>query len=238
MHREQFRDVVGKWLDIELTDRQLEQFWRYLDLLNTWNQRMNLVGYRTLRQIVVRGFLDSLSLLQAFQKLESLKVVDVGTGAGLPGIPLKLICPRLQLTLLDASQRIANFLRQVIQELELADVALVVARAEQAGRQPEYREQFDLALARGVASLAELVEYLLPLVRLSGRAVAYKGAKAHEEVQHASRAVDVLGGRVEAVVPVQVPGLEAQRALVVIRKVRPTPTRYPRKPGIPRKRPL
>ena len=233
-----FRAQVKDWLGIELTPAQGDAFFTYLDLLLRWNQRMNLTAHRTPERVVVYHFLDALSLVKALGPLDDLHLVDVGTGAGFPGLPLKLVFPALRLTLLESSQKTARFLETVLEALGLDDVRLVVERAERAAHTPEHREAYDLAVARGVAPMPTLAEYLLPFARIGGRAVAYKGPKAPQEVWEARKALETLGGALERIVPVEVPGLPARRMLVCMRKERPTPPRYPRKPGIPAKRPL
>ncbi len=235
---EAFFQTVTAWTGLRPDREQQARFRLLLEEVLRWNQRMHLTGHRTPEDVLVYHFLDSLSLLAVLPPPQGVRLADVGTGPGFPGLPLKILRPDLRLTLFEASTKMARFLDHVLERLALPDVTLVVERVERAARQPEHRERYDWAVARGVAPLPTLVEYLLPLVHPGGRAVAYKGRRAQEEAQAAQYAVQVLGGEIERVLPVTVPQLPAARALVVLRKVQPTPARYPRKPGIPAKRPL
>lgn len=238
MTPETFVQHVRTWVGVELTPEQQARFRRFMNLLLDWNRRMNLTAHRTPEQILVYHFLDSLSLLRVLGPLSDLHLADVGTGAGFPGLPLKIACPDIHLTLFESSSKTARFLEAALRTLEFPDVELVVERVEQAAHKPAYREAFDLVVARGVAAMPTLVEYLLPLTKIGGQAVAYKGPRAAEEVWAARQAIEELGGTFERIEPVDVPELPARRTLVFVRKVRPTPAKYPRKPGIPAKRPL
>lgn len=222
---------------LSLTPTQLDQLARYADLLLDWNQRINLTALRSPEEVWVRHFWDSLTCLRAMRGTTMARVVDVGTGAGFPGLVLKIACPEMHLTLIESVRKKANFCAQAVRTLGLADVEIRVARAEEAGRLPEYREQFDWAVARAVAPMPVLAEYLLPLVRVGGKMLAQKGWDGAQEARQAEHALTVLGGGLERVIPVTLPGLQP-RTLIVAAKVRPTPDRYPRRPGIPAKRPL
>jgi 16S rRNA (guanine527-N7)-methyltransferase len=234
-------------LGISLTADQLRMFQTYHDLLIAWNERLNLTTITEYRDVVVKHFLDSLSCVVAMPNAGSLRcerdgisirVIDVGSGAGFPGLPLKIAFPALHLTLLEATGKKAEFLRAVVSQLRLEHVTVVCGRAEEMGRDPAHREVYDLTVARAVAGMSALAELTLPFTRLGGTVVAQKGENPAEEVETAQVAVQVLGGRIARIIPVTVPGLPAARHLVVLDKVSPTPARYPRRPGMPVKRPL
>ena len=228
-------------LGLELTAAQVEAFRRYREMLVAWNRRFNLTAITDDEGIQVRHFLDSLSCLPVMEArggLEGRRVVDVGTGAGFPGLPLKIVRPAMRLTLVEATRKKTDFLRAVVAELGLEGVEVIHARAERVGRDPHHREHYDWALARAVAEMRILAEYLLPLVRVGGYALAQKGEQAPAEVQRAEGALALLGGEVERLEPVALPGVAERRYLVVVRKVAATPDRYPRREGMPAKRPL
>lgn len=223
---------------IALTRKQLEQFIVYEALLLDWNQRVSLTAIREPRAIRIRHFLDSLSCAAVTGSLNNQSLIDVGSGAGFPGLPLKILFPKVRLTLVDSVAKKARFLEHVVSELGMGEVTVLVDRAEIIGRQALYREQFDWALARAVAELRVLAEFLLPLCQVGGSALAQKGESALMEVATASRAIAALGGGEARITPILLPESEQAHNLVVIPKIRPTDERYPRRPGIPAKRPL
>ena len=228
-------------LNLELNRAQLSAFQTYADELRTWNTRFNLTAIKDAQGIQIKHFLDSLSILKALRAPDfgaRARLIDVGTGAGFPGIPLKIVCPQLQLTLVEATGKKAKFCEAVVEKLKLSGVQVVKARAEEIGQDPAHREQYDWAVARAVAEMPVLVEYLLPLVRRGGRALAQKGESAPAETQAAAVAVKRLGGELEQIVPVELPGIVETRYLVVFRKIAATPPIYPRRPGAPSKTPL
>lgn len=229
-------DVVT--LGARLSAEQNRQFERYAAELADWNQRINLTAIRDPEQVRVKHFLDSLSCLQATGDLSGKRVVDVGSGAGFPGLPLKIACPGMQLTLIESVAKKAAFLEHSVQVLGLEGVEVINARAEEAGQQAAIRESFDWALARALAPMPVLAEYLLPLVGVGGHILAQKGREARAEAESAEAAFGTLGGHLKAMLPAQVPGLDEERWLVVAEKVAITPTKYPRRPGMPAKRPL
>jgi len=223
---------------IHLTSDQLAQFQKYEDLLVEWNQRINLTAIREVEAIRVRHFLDSLTCWQTMRTTPTNKVIDVGTGAGFPGIPLKIAFPEIQLTLVESIGKKARFCKLVVDELELDQVNVISGRAEEIGHMPEHRERYDWALARALAGMSSLVEYLLPFVRLSGFLLAQKGFSAAEETKAAQQAIQVLGGKVDGISAIQLPGVADTHYLVKIQKVSPTPMLYPRASGLPLKKPI
>ncbi len=225
--------------NLSLTEAQLNAFERYLQELITWNERVNLTGILDPAEIVVKHFLDSLSVYLALRDLPSpLSLIDVGSGAGFPGLPLKIALPGLRLTLLEATGKKTAFLQHIVDTLKLTGVTVVTARAEETGRRPEHRQRYDVAVARAVAPLPVLAEYTLPLIKVGGRAILQKGQHPADEIKQAANALGILGGRINQVLPVIVPGLSAERHLVVIQKNKPTPPQYPRRPGLAAKKPI
>lgn len=234
-----FADSVQTLLGEPLSAEQAAAFERYADELLEWNQRINLTAVRERQAVFTRHFLDSLSCWLAMRAQPGQRVIDVGTGAGLPGLPLKIWRPSLQLTLLESVGKKASFLEHVVQVLGLQNVQVLAQRAEDAAQQPAHREQYDWAVARAVAPLRVLAEYLLPFVRVGGCMLAQKARGVAEEANDAANAFGQLGGKLEELVQVRVPGLEdEERWLVVVRKLKPTQTRFPRQAGTPSKKPL
>jgi 16S rRNA (guanine527-N7)-methyltransferase len=233
-------------LGIPLSAAQAAQFEAYYQALVQWNAKFNLTAITDYAEVQVKHFLDCLVALpviagevgEPLPPVKPLHLVDVGAGAGFPGIPLKIAAPRLKLTLIDGTGKKIAFLHEVVAQLGLQHVDVVQGRAEELGRNPSYRGQFDLVTARAVAPLNTLAEYLLPMTRRGGLAVVYKGAGAPQEFMEARRAIEQLGGETVRLAPVAVPFLDEQRFILLIKKVRPTPERYPRGQGLPRKKPL
>ncbi|MBN1179733.1 MAG: 16S rRNA (guanine(527)-N(7))-methyltransferase RsmG [Anaerolineae bacterium] len=228
-------------LGIHLDDKHMVLFRIYYDALVEWNERFNLTAITDFEGVQIRHFLDSLSCLPALPHRDiqgGARLIDVGTGAGFPGIPLKIVCPDLSLTLLEATQKKIGFLEHVVGTMGLRGVTFVNRRAEEWGQDAEGRERYDWAVARAVAELPTLAEYLLPLARVGGKVLAQKGENGPAEVHAAERAIHLLGGRVSRLVPVTIHGLAESRYIVVIDKVAATPEKYPRRPGMPAKRPL
>lgn len=225
-------------LNLDLTARQLETFSWYLDELRSWNARHNLTAVVDPAGIAVKHFLDSLTLVPLLGEQAGGTLIDVGTGAGFPGLPLRIACVNLRLTLLEATAKKADFCRHVVEGAGLRGVTVLHGRAEDLGRDPAHREAYDLATARAVAALPVLIEYLLPLTRLGGRVLAQKGDGAPAEVQQATRALEVLGGRLRQVHPVELPGVADRRYIVEIEKIAAVPEGYPRRAGVAARRPL
>lgn len=225
-------------LGISLTDAQQGPCLRYLDLLMEWNGRMNLTAVRDPHEALVKHFLDSMTAAPLLPEGEGIRVADVGTGAGFPGLVLKILRPDLRLLLLDSLKKRLTFLEAVAGELDLSGVETLHARAEDAGRNPACRERFDVVLARAVAEMRTLSELCLPLVRAGGRFVAMKGPKGGEEQRDAAGAQRKLGARLLETRPANLPYLNEERLLIVLHKERPTPPRYPRRPSEIQREPL
>jgi 16S rRNA (guanine527-N7)-methyltransferase len=223
---------------LSLAETQLAQFQTYQALLIEWNAQMNLTAVRDPLQIEIRHFLDSLSCATVTGDLNGRSLIDVGTGAGFPGLPLKILYPDLQLTLLDSVGKKTRFLEAVVAALALSDATVLTERAEIVGQLAAHRGRYDWAVARSVAELRVLVELLLPLCRIGGHALAQKGANAAAEIKAAMPAIALLGGTTPHLSTVHLPGIEEPHNLVVIPKVEETDGRYPRRPGVPAKRPL
>ena len=225
-------------MKIHLSPQMADQFMAYQSLLLEWNEKMNLTAITEEREVVLKHFVDSLSLVPYLKLWEATKIIDVGTGAGFPGLPVKIACPQVSMTLLDSLQKRIGFLEEAIQVMGLTEVACVHARAEDGGQNPMYREQFDYCVSRAVANLAVLAEYCLPFVKVGGKLAALKGPDALAEITAAEGALGKLGGRVTEVIDVAIPFTELSHKLVVIEKVASTPKAYPRKAGKITKNPL
>ncbi|MBI2976639.1 MAG: 16S rRNA (guanine(527)-N(7))-methyltransferase RsmG [Chloroflexi bacterium] len=233
--------AVRQLLGAELTPAQLAAFRAYAAALSEWNEKFNLTAIKDAAGIEIKHFADSLSCLLAIRAAPPVPrpaFVDVGTGAGFPGLPLKIMCPDIRLTLVESVGKKVTFLEHVVRALDLKDVTVLKARAEELGRLEAHREHYDWALARAVAEMPVLLEYLLPLVKVGGRALAQKGENAPAETQASERAARLLGGALAQIVPVELPGVVEPRYLVVFRKTAATPAKYPRRPGVPSKEPL
>jgi 16S rRNA (guanine527-N7)-methyltransferase len=228
-------------LGLTLTDRHLLAFETCFEALVAWNERFNLTAITDWKGVLIRHFLDSLSCLRVIPQMDlaaGARVIDVGTGAGYPGIPLKIVCPGMRLTMLEATHKKVTFLEHLIAKLGLKDVMAIHGRSEQIGQDPVYRERYDWAVARAVARMPTLAEYLLPLAKVGGAMLAQKGEDALVEVREAENAIATLGGEVRQLVAVELRGLAETRHLVVVDKIAPTPEKYPRRSGMPKKRPL
>ena len=227
----------GKEAGLEFTEKQLEQFSLYFDLLIETNKVMNLTAITEPEEVAVKHIIDS--LLAYDEKIFPGKLLaDVGTGAGFPGIPLKIYCPELKVVLLDSLAKRLKFLEAVIEKLGLKDISCVHLRAEDAGQNKNHREKYDLVTARAVARLSVLSEYCLPLVKVGGYFIALKRSKFKEEIFEGNTAVGILGGEIISAEEVKLPGLDDGRAIIRIRKIKKTPVKYPRKAGLPEKQPL
>ncbi len=226
-------------LGIQLTLQQLEQFQLYYEELVAWNKKMNLTSIIEYEPVQVNHFLDSLTVLLAWEPgTGTSKVLDVGTGAGLPGIPLKIVFPQIQLFLLEATAKKTDFLKYLKLKLGFDDIEVILGRAEDVAHLSQYREQYDLVLSRAVASLAALAELALPFCKIGASFIAHKKGDISVEIEKAKKAISILGGELKTVQPVAMPEFSDNRCLIVVNKVSPTPGQYPRRSGIPAKNPL
>ena len=225
-------------LGITLTDNQKEQFVKFYELLVEWNKVMNLTGITEYEEVNEKHFVDSLSIVKAIDINKVETVIDVGTGAGFPGIPLKIAFPHLNVVLLDSLNKRIKFLNAVIDELGLQGIETIHGRAEDFAKQTDYREQFNLCVSRAVANLATLSEYCIPYVKKNGLFVPYKSGEIEKELEQSKKAVHVLGGKIQDVVKFQLPGSEIGRSFVIIKKLQNTAKKYPRKAGLPSKEPI
>lgn len=224
--------------NVRLTGRQAAALTHYERELLEWNRKFNLTAIRDAESIRTKHFLDSFSCALAWKENPPSRLVDVGTGAGFPGIPLKILHPAMRVTLVESVGKKARFCGHIIQSLRLENIEVIHARAEDVGQDPNYRESYDWAVARAVANLNILSEYLLPLVQLGGTMLAQKGESAPAEAQSAEKAMRLLGGKLKRLIPVHLPGVADDRYLALVEKVAATPPKYPRKAGLPTKDPL
>lgn len=232
-----FFDLAEQTYGIVLNADQREQFEIYERLLLEWNAKINLTAIRDEEGIRLKHFLDSLSCVLVIDKAPK-SLIDIGTGAGFPGLVLKILYPDMKLTLVDSVGKKARFCELAAKELGFDGVLALSSRAEDLGQDPAHRQKYEWVTARAVARLPILLEYLLPLAKVGGTVIAQKGETAAEELKDAANALKVLGGKFDRAIPVQLPGLEDERSLLVFSKVSPTPKTYPRNPGIPSKKPL
>ncbi len=223
-------------LNIMLVDKQLEQFYKYMELLLEWNEKINLTAITETNEIITKHFIDSLTATKYVNDNES--IVDVGTGAGFPGIPLAINNDRLNITLVDSLNKRINFLNEVTNQLDIKNVTSIHSRAEEFGKNKQYREKFDIAVSRAVARLNILVEYLLPTIKVGGKCICLKGPDTKEEIEEAKKAIELLGGKIEIVEEFYLPDTDIKRTIIVINKIKNTPNKYPRKAGTPTKEPI
>lgn len=230
-----------KW-NIVLTEKQIKQFNQYYDLLVEWNSFMNLTAITEFDEVCQKHFLDSLSIVKAYPdhyfKENTFQFIDIGTGAGFPSIPIKIVFPNLKFTLVDSLNKRIKFLNEVIDQLQLSDCTAVHGRAEDLAKNSSYREQYDFCVSRAVANLSTLCEYCMPYVKVGGRFVSYKSEKITEEAEKAKHAISVLGGKFERQVEFTLPDSDIYRNIYIIQKEKITPKKYPRKAGLPSKEPL
>lgn len=234
---EKFKNGLQQ-LHIVLSEKQMEQFLQYYEMLVEKNKVMNLTAITEFDEVVEKHFLDSVSLTKQLDLHQPLKVLDLGTGAGFPGIPLKIVFPELEITLMDSLNKRVLFLQDVISSLQLENIEAVHGRAEEAARNKKYRESFDLCVSRAVANISTLSEYCLPFVKIGGSFISYKSSTIEDELEDGKKGIAILGGKVKDVYKFTLPDSELQRSFVIIEKEKKTPKAYPRKAGTPSKEPL
>ena len=223
-------------MQIDIKENQIEKFYIYMNLLLEWNQKINLTAITDCDEIIIKHFIDSLTICKYLKKESS--VVDVGTGAGFPGIPIKIVREDLNIILVDSLNKRIRFLEEIIKKLELENIKAIHSRAEEFGRNIKYREKFDYATSRAVANLSTLSEYLIPLVKIKGKVISMKGSTIDEELEESKKAINVLGGKILNIDEFNLPSSDIKRNIVIIEKVKNTPNKYPRKPGTPAKEPI
>lgn len=235
----EFGEILNEYLEemkIELQEKQIEEFYKYMNLLLEWNEKINLTAITEPNDVILKHFVDSITISKYIEKYAML--VDVGTGAGFPGIPIKILRPDVKVVLVDSLNKRINFLNEVIKELDLQNIETVHARAEEFGRNKKYRETFDIATSRAVANFSTLSEYLIPLIKENGKVIYMKGSDVKEELENAQKAIKVLGGKIVGKEEFYLPKSDIKRNIIIVKKVEKTPARYPRKPGTPAKEPI
>lgn len=225
-------------LRIFLNEKQIQQFIEYYEILVEWNKVMNLTAITDYEEVIAKHFLDSLALVKVCDLSGKKKVIDIGTGAGFPGIPLKIAFPELEIVLLDSLNKRIKFLNEVIEKLGLKNIRTIHGRAEDFAKHKEYRESFDLCVSRAVANLSTLSEYCLPYVKIEGNFIPYKSGKIDEEISQGEKAIKILGGKISQIDKFQLVDTDMERSFVVIKKEKNSPKKYPRKAGMPSKEPL
>lgn len=235
---ESLKRWTAEILALNLNETAIQLFAHYQRLLQDWNQKFNLTSLTEEKEILIKHFLDSLVCFHFMPRSIAFSLIDIGTGAGFPGIPLKIVNPYIRLTLVDSVQKKVEFCKLLVKEFGLSDVEVLHARAEDIGQDNHYREKFDWSVARAVADLSVLAEYMLPLTAVGGFMLAMKGAEVGQEVEKANPAISLLGGEINQIEKIYLPENFGERNLILIKKIKPTPQKYPRKPGKPTKKPL
>lgn len=223
-------------INVNIDDNKARKLYKYMKLLIEWNKKMNLTAITEPKEIIIKHFVDSLTIEKYIQ--ENTQIIDVGTGAGFPGIPLSIVRDDIRVTLMDSLNKRINFLDDVIKENNLTNADTVHSRAEELGRNKDYREQFDIVTSRAVASLNVLLEYMLPFAKVGGYCICMKGSNIEEEINNSKKALELLNGKIEKIEKFELPGTDFGRNIIVIKKIKNVPDKYPRKPGTPAKEPI
>ena len=239
MGKEEFNNLLDKYLNetnLKFNEKQKEQLYLYMNLLIEWNEKINLTAITKPEEIILKHFIDSITISKYIKS--GSYICDIGTGAGFPGIPLKILRDDITVILVDSLNKRIKFLDEVIEKLELKNIQTIHARAEEFGQNKKYREKFDIATSRAVANLSTLSEYLLPLVKVNGRAICMKGPGATEEISGAKNAIKLLGGKIQNISEFELPNSDIERCVIEITKEKNTQSKYPRKAGLPSKEPI
>ena len=239
MNLEEFTIIFNNYLkelELELNEKQIENFYKYMKLLIEWNEKINLTAITKPEEVILKHFIDSLTISKYVEN--GAKVIDIGTGAGFPGIPLKIYRNDIKVTLLDSLNKRINFLDEVINKLNLKGIKAIHGRAEELGRNKDFREKYSVSTSRAVANLSTLSEYLLPFVKVGGNCICMKGSDIENELTNAKNAIKLLGGKIEDKIIFNLPKSDLGRSIILIKKVKNTPNKFPRKPGTPAKEPI
>lgn len=239
MELEEFKEELlkkAKKINVELKEKQVNQFYDYMKMIQEWNEKINLTAILEPKDMILKHFIDSMTILNKIK--ENDRIVDIGTGAGFPGIPIKIVKTNTEIVLLDSLNKRINFLINVIENLKIDKIQTVHARAEEFGSTIKYRERFDVAVSRAVAPLNILLEYLLPAVKVGGICICMKGPEIDEELEKCKNALEILGGKIEEIEKIDLVNSGNMRTLITVRKIKKTPNKYPRNAGTPSKKPL
>lgn len=239
MELEEFTKIFNNYLeklDLKLTEEQIEKFYNYMNLLIEWNKKINLTAIIEPKDIILKHFIDSLTIVKYIKKGET--IIDVGTGAGFPGIPLKIVRDDLKITLADSLNKRINFLNEVINKLDLKNIETIHTRAEELGKNKKYREKFDIATSRAVANMSTLSEYLIPFIKVEGKCICMKSSDIDTELENAKNAINILGCKIESKDKFNLPNSDLGRSVIILKKVKNTPSKFPRKAGTPAKEPI
>lgn len=239
MEKQEFiNEIISKLkkINVNINEEIGEKFYKYTELLLEWNKKINLTAITDLDDIILKHYVDSLTINKYITNNN--RIIDIGTGAGFPGIPLKLLNKEKEFILVDSLNKRVKFLEEVVNQLNINNIEVIHARVEDLAKNNKYRENIDIATSRAVANLSTLLEYMLPFVKINGVCICMKGPKISEEINGAKNAIEILGGKIEKIENINLPDTDIERNIVIVKKIRPTPNKYPRKAGMPAKEPL